>query len=503
MLSENDLPKRRMYESMLENSPIAMYLCDSKGYITFYNSEAVNLWGRKPRLNIDLWCGSWKIQYPDGSNMPLEICPMAMTLQLGKSFSGTELVIERPDGTRRTVLVYPEPLFDDDNKVIGACNTLVDITDRKKEEEDRAFLASIITSSEDAIISKNLQGIITSWNCKATEIFGYSSEEAIGQSIMMLIPKNRYSEESEILRKIAEGKLVRHYETERVTKSGKHINISLTISPIKNQQGIIIGASKVARDITAQLAIRKKLKQYNKELEQLNQHKEDFMSLASHELKTPLTSAKAYVQLLAKNIEGYNAGHEFIERAILSISRLEKLVNDLLDVSKIKAGQLQCNMELINFNDIIYNSIENTKYLTKTHTILIKETADVALIGDQLRLEQVLNNLLSNAIKYSPDADSIEIESKKEGNTLIVSVRDFGIGIPEQEINKIVERYYRVNFKSQYFTGLGIGLYLVTEILNQHNGKMLIDSAVNEGSVFRFLLPLDIGESLLNDSRKN
>ncbi len=480
----------KQLKALFEDSPIAIYTCDTDGFITFFNKAAEKLWGRKPRINQDLWCGSWKIYNTDGTNMPLDTSPMAMAMQLGTPLDGKEIIIERPDRIQLSVLVYPKPIFDDNNVLIGGHNTLIDITNQKNSEANQAMLASIITSSNDAIISKNLQGEITSWNETATQMFGYTAEEVIGKSIKLLIPKDRHSEEDDILERISNDEWVRHYETERLTKAGKAIKISLTISPIKNQNGTIIGASKIARNITEEIAIRLKLKKYMKELELLNKHKDDFMNLASHELKTPLTSAKAYMQLLDRFIDKEHRGYEFVQRAVLSISRLEKLVNDLLDISKIKTGQLQYNMEALNFNEVIKNSVDSVKHLYKTHSIVVKNTADGILYGDRVRLEQVLNNFLSNAIKYSPNADRVVVESAREGDMLIVSVQDFGIGIPKDSIERIGERYFRVDSDSIEFPGLGVGLFLSMEILSRHKGKLEIESEVNKGSTFKFLLPI-------------
>ncbi|TCK83586.1 PAS domain S-box protein [Albibacterium bauzanense] len=476
--------------SVFSHLPIAFYTCDADGYINFFNNAAAELWGRTPEIGKDLWCGSWKLYYPDGMFMPVEICPMAMCLHLGEAHAGVEIIIERPDLSIRNVLAYAKPIFDIDNNIIGAHNTLVDITKQKREEAMQLMLANIITSSDDAIISKNLNGVITSWNESATKMFGYKPEEVIGRSIKLLIPKNRYNEEDEILASISRGEQVRHYETDRLTKDGRIIKISLTISPIRNQEGMVIGASKIARDISEQVASRKKIKKYTKELENLNRQKDEFMSLASHELKTPLTSAKAYIQLLNKAIEANPREEDLIKRALQSISRLENLINDLLDVSKIKAGKLSYNMELIHFNEVIRASVSNVQLFSNTHTIVVKKTADVVMIGDKIRLEQVLNNLLTNAIKYSPNANKVEVESVKEGNNLVVSVKDYGIGIPNEYLEHVIERYYRVDNSTMRFPGLGVGLFISTEILKKHQAKMFIESEVNQGSTFNFIIPI-------------
>lgn len=423
--------------------------------------------------------------------MPLDTCPMAKTLKNGQSYEAEEILIERLDHSVRTILVYSRPLFDSNNIFTGAHNTLVDITDQKKEDNTKGILASIITSSKDAIISKDLKGIITSWNESATRMFGYEPDEIIGKSIKLLIPRKRKNEEKEILDCIGRGEQVHHYETERLKKNKEIINLSLTISPIKNQKGEIIGASKIARDITEMTTTRNKKDTYTKQLELLNQHKDEFMSLASHELKTPLTSAKAYIQLLSKLIEQDHKGYRLINRAVVSIARLEGLINDLLDLSKIKAGKLQYHMESVNFNEVLENSVESAMHLSSTHKIVVKNSANLTLKGDRVRLEQVLNNLLENAIKYSPEANTVEVSVSQVEDKVVVSIKDEGIGIPKKSIKHLMERYYRVDNNSVRFPGLGMGLYISTEILKRHGGKLWVKSKENQGSTFYFDLPIN------------
>lgn len=240
-------------KQIIDSLPSAVYVTDKNGRILHFNNAAAKLWGREPRIGHDLWCGSWKIFKTDGkTQVPLDSCPMAVTLKTGKAVEGEEIIVERPDGTRSYVRPHPQPLFNDDGQLIGAINLLADNTALRLQTEGLTHLAAIVESSDDAIISKTLEGIITSWNKSAERIFGYKAEEIIGKHISILIPADRQDEEPAILRQLAAGKRVDHFETERVTKDGRIINISLTISPIRDVAGVIIGASKIARDITSQ-----------------------------------------------------------------------------------------------------------------------------------------------------------------------------------------------------------------------------------------------------------
>lgn len=239
-----------MFRHLLEMLPVAVYTCDKLGYITFYNKCAAELWGRSPEIGKDLWCGSWKIFTPDGDPMPLDTCPMALVLRTGNEIPPQEIIIERPDGTRMNVVPSPKPLFDENGNLEGAMNMLVDVTKRKSDEEKAARLASIVKSSSAAIVSKTLNGIVTSWNPAAQHIFGYTPEEMIGQPIIKLIPHDLYYEEEEILSKLRRGEMIDHMETIRITKTGNLIEVSLTVSPVRDESGKIIGVSKIARDIS-------------------------------------------------------------------------------------------------------------------------------------------------------------------------------------------------------------------------------------------------------------
>ncbi len=258
------------FVELFYTSPVAIYTCDQNGYITFYNRAATELWGRIPEIGKDLWCGSWKIYYPDGKPMPLDECPMALTLKQRKSFEGKEITIERPDHSVRNLLVFPRPIFDSQKELIGALNTLVDISEQKKGEHKQAILSAIVESSDDAIISKTLEGKIMSWNRGAQKIFGYTEQEMIGKSINILIPPNLQQEEEIILQNIKAGNKIDHFQTMRLGKLGNEIPVSITISPVKDNQGHIVGASKIARDISEQIQKENTIQQAARRLQILN-----------------------------------------------------------------------------------------------------------------------------------------------------------------------------------------------------------------------------------------
>jgi PAS domain S-box-containing protein len=235
--------------ALLEALPVAIYTTDAEGHITFYNEAAADLWGNRPQPGAK-WCGSWRLYHPDGRPMAHEDCPMALTLRERRPVRGVEAIIERPDGRRVRFQPWPQLLTDDSGEIVGAINLLFDVTDRREADIQLARLASIVSTSNDAIISKTLDGRITSWNAGATRIFGHTASEMIGQPITRIIPPELHGEEREILARLRRGEMIDHYETVRVAKDGRKIDISLTVSPLRDPHGTIIGASKVARDVT-------------------------------------------------------------------------------------------------------------------------------------------------------------------------------------------------------------------------------------------------------------
>jgi PAS domain S-box-containing protein len=238
---------------LLDALPVGAYTCDNQGLITYYNRAAVVLWGREPRLNdpVDRYCGSFKLLTPDGAACPHDQCWMALALQEDREFIAQEILVERPDGERLAVLAHAKPLRDDAGVRFGAVNILTAVGPHRDADALRSRLAAIVQSSDDAIISKSLDGTIQSWNGGAERLFGYTAEEAIGRHITIIIPADRQDEEREILAMLTRGERIDHLETVRLAKNGQRLFVSLTNSPLRDGTGRVIGASKVARDITA------------------------------------------------------------------------------------------------------------------------------------------------------------------------------------------------------------------------------------------------------------
>lgn len=257
------------HQAILECLSAAVYATDAEGRITFFNYAAARLWGRMPILGTDLWCGSLRLYWPDGRPMPHDQCAMALTLRTGTSVQ-MEAVAERPDGSRIPFSAHPTLLYDESGALAGAVNMLVDVTGTKRAELAQQQLSAIVDSSRDAIASKHLNGIIVSWNPGAERLFGYKAEEIIGKPVTILIPEDHQDEEPEILARIRRGEPIDHYETVRRRKDGSLVDISLSVSPVKDAAGNIIGASKIARDVSDKKAIERTLRQQRRRLATLN-----------------------------------------------------------------------------------------------------------------------------------------------------------------------------------------------------------------------------------------
>lgn len=737
-LDQNDIS----YPALIDSLPIAIYTCDKQGFITHFNVAAAELWGRKPAKGIDQWSGAWKMFRLNGVPLLPEECPMAITLKERKHISAEEFILERPDGTRRFIKPNPRPIIDISGNFTGAVSLLMDVTNTKVVDEELERLAAIIQGSEDAIISKTLDGIITSWNPAAEKLFGYRENEIIGQHIMKLIPRELSNEEPMIIDKLKRGERVEHFETKRLTKTGEQLDISLTISPIRNSEGLIIGASKIARNVTTQKRLNEALRQsderfrmaiestslgtwefqpitgklswseeccrifnvpantaidyqffskhvipedaafvensiqkaldpsnageldmeyrikrsgdgairwvrsqgrtyfneqnqasrfigtilditqqkqeqqilkdslelfqtmadnvpamiwmsgtdkfndyFNKtwlqfsgrtleqerndgwlkgvhaedrekcidvyrkalekqegffteyrlrrydgeyrwiadncvprvsptgefagfisacidisELKKLEQRKDDFIKMASHELKTPITSIKGYVQLLLTiydemNEEKLRAAQPTVKSSLTTVSKqvskLTRLISDLLDMSRIETGKLELNYTEFDPVLLVEEAVQDVRHTTSKHNIIIHNNFEGTVQADRDRIAQVLLNLLTNAIKYSPSAETIDVNISGNEQSIAISVADYGIGINKGEQTRIFERFYRVEGKNELtYPGFGIGLFIAQEIIQRHQGTIMVKSEKDKGSIFTFTLPL-------------
>jgi len=467
---------------------------------------------------------------------------------------------------------------------------------RQELEKKQAILAAIIDSSEDAIISKTLEGMITSWNRSAERMFGYTEAEVAGRHISILIPEDHLQEEDMIIDRIRHGQRVPPFQTVRRAKDGHLIPVSITVSPIRSKEGTVIGASKIARDISEQLRAMRELEEHAKtqelllsaskaisaqldlqtilqkvtdiviqltgaefgafyydrqeesmptashlevpvtshtgntigglhlghskpgmfreehrrlvgaiaaqagvaienaklyeEIKQLNMRKDEFIGVAGHELRTPTTTIKGYLQLLEDHASEAE-GREFIGKALRQVNKLNRLVGDLLDVTKIQSGRLEYNQVTCLLLPLVRESVDMARQIYTSHRIEVElPVEDIVITADGAKIEQVVVNLLTNAIKYSPGGERVALCVKRETGRVVVAVRDWGIGIAPEHFDNIFDRYYRVASSEHVVGGLGIGLYISREIVQRHGGEIWVESDSATGSVFYFSLPL-------------
>lgn len=493
------------YQELIHALPAAVYTTDERGCITLYNQAAVDLWGREPEVGKDLWCGSWKIYRPDGTPLPLAECPMAVALREGRAIRGEEIVIERPDGTRRHVLPHPEPMYAD-GVVVGATNMLVDVSKLKQAERDIAHLAAIVRSSEDAIVSKNLQGIVTSWNGAAERLFGYTAEEMIGQPVSRLIPQDRHDEEPGILERIRRGESIEHYETIRQRKDGTVFPISLTVSPLIDLHGKIVGASKIARNITEQkraeealrerdcslMVVNDALKKQAVALVEANKELEGFSYSVSHDLRAPLRTIDAFSRILEEE-HGPHLNAE-ANRCLTIVRKAARqageLIDDLLEFSKL--GRQGMNFRLVKMADLAREAADGLITMHDGRQIDLT-IGDLPICqGDRRFLKLVWTNLLMNAIKYTKYRNEAKIEvgwmpNDASAEAVTYYVKDNGIGFDMQYAHKLFGVFQRLHQKED-FEGTGVGLAIVQRIVQRHGGRVWAEGKVDGGATLSFSL---------------
>ena len=346
--------------------------------------------------------------------------------------------------------------------------------------KQNALLAAIIASSNDAIVAKTLEGRIMTWNKAAQKLFGYAAEEIIGKSITTIIPEDRKEEELYILSKLRNGETVEHYETKRLTKTGQQIDVSLTISPIRDHSGRVIGISKIARDIT------------EKKLEE--KRKNDFVAMVSHELKTPLTSMLLYAQLLVKKSSTVEdaAFLNMSTKMEAYVKRMISMIIDYLGLSRIEDGNINLNRTYFDLRLLAEEVMEEAALISAKHQLQIVGCDGVQLYADVEKMRQVLINLVSNAVKYSPAGGSVTLGCECISGKVRVYVKDDGMGITAADQAKLFQRFYRVNDEqNKNISGFGIGLYLVSELLRLHGSEIVVDSVIGEGSTFYFDLDVE------------
>ena len=353
---------------------------------------------------------------------------------------------------------------------------------------------AIVDSSDDAIVSKNLHGIVQSWNKGAERIFGYSAEEMIGVSIATLLPPDRPDEESRILKRLQQGERLEHFETQRRRKDGKIIDVSLTISPVRNTEGVIVGASKIARDITDQKEAQRKLAETHEALKRANQLKTEFLTTLSHELRTPLNAILGWVQILKQGATEEDVGQAIpiIERNVRAQSQM---IEDLLDMSRIESGKVSLDIQRIDLPAVVGAGIETVRPVAEAKEIRLTSafsSLSGIVMGDKDRLQQIVWNLLSNAIKFTPKKGRVHVVIKRVNSHVEICVTDTGQGIAPEFLGQVFDRFRQADATTtRRHGGLGLGLSIVKNLTELHGGTVRVESeGIGQGATFSIDLPL-------------
>jgi PAS domain S-box-containing protein len=481
------------YRTLFELGPIAVYSCDASGVIRDFNRRAVELWGREPRPGDtdERWCGSFKLHRPDGAFLPHEQCPMAGVL-VGKipEARDEEVQIEQPDGSRVTVIVNIRPLKDERGEILGAINCFVDITERKLVEEVRGRLAAIVEFSDDAMISKTLDGIITSWNKGAERLFGYTAKEAIGQKITLIVPPDRLSEESMILERLGRGERIEHFETLRMRKDGRMLDISLTISPVKDTAGRVVGASKVARDITERKRAEQALREAHDHLESLVALRTAAVRKLSSEMIRTQDEERRRISRELHDSVGQQLAHakmslEGLKRPGATEKETRALghVADTLDQCLTETRTISYLLHPPLLDEVGFASAANwyVEGYSERSGIQVNfdSPPDLGRLSGavELVLFRVLQESLTNVHRHA-HGSSVDVRVQAGASEIELEVRDHGQGMPAE----LLER-----FKNN--GGGGVGLNSMRERISELGGRFEIQSD-STGTRIRVAIPL-------------
>jgi len=356
---------------------------------------------------------------------------------------------------------------------------------------DRAALrlAAIVDSSEDAIVSKDLNGVVQTWNRAAERMFGYTASEIIGRPISMIIPKERLAEEDEVLARVRSGRSIDHFETVRQRKDGSLLEISLTVSPIKDADGTVIGASKIARDITLQRAIAR-------EAEEANRVKDEFLAMLSHELRTPLNAVMGYMRMLRLGHVGEGGQERVIEIVERNTLILSQLVSDVLDVSSIVTGKIRMKVTSSDLRQGVEAALDVVRPTAAAKGVVLEvemPPAPVMSLCDPDRIQQVFWNLLSNAVKFTPRDGRVNVRLVRQELAATLTVSDTGIGIRLESLPYVFQRFWQEGSSQGRQGGLGLGLALARHFVELHGGTISVES-LGEGQGARFEVTLPIAK---------
>jgi PAS domain S-box-containing protein len=486
--------REEQFSLFIEHSPVALamfdrdmcYLAASRRWLADYGITGQAIIGRS--------------HYEVFPEIPARWRAIHQRCLTGAVERSDEERFERPDGTAQWIRWEVRPWRVPNGRIGGILIFSEDISARKHDEEARAQLAAIVESSDDAIVGKTPDGIITSWNQGAVRLFGYTSEEIIGQPVTVCIPADHLDEEIQILERLRRGEYIRHYETVRRRKDGSLVDVSLTISPIHDALGKIVGVSKIARDITDRKRAQEKIQQLNNELEQrvlertaqleaANKELEAFSYSVSHDLRAPLRAVDGFSQAVEEDYGPLlpEEGRRFLHTIREGAQRMGTLIDDLLSFSQLSRQPV--SQHTVDNERLVREVLEELNPAQQGRQVEIRVGALPPSQGDAALLKQVWVNLLSNALKYTRKraAAVIEVGCGREQNEDVYFVRDNGTGFDMQYADKLFGVFQRLHRMEDY-EGTGVGLAIVQRVIHRHGGRVWADAAPDRGATFYFTL---------------
>jgi PAS domain S-box-containing protein len=466
----------------------AVISTDAEGRVTFLNGVAENLtgWSQADALGRPL-PEVFRI-VNEATRLPVENPAFRALREGAVAGLANHTILIAADGTERPIDDIAAPMRNGAGAIVGAVLVFRDVTERKRAEETQALLAAIVESSEDAIISKSLDGTIRSWNSGAERLYGYTRDEAVGQPITLIIPPDRLAEESVILKRLYRGERIDTLETVRLSKDDRRLDVSLTISPIRDSGGRVVGASKIARDNTER-------KQVEEALREADRCKDEFLALLAHELRNPLAPLRNGLEVMRLAAGDSSAVAQAREMMVRQVGHMVRLIDDLLDISRINRSKMELRRSRVLLADVINSAVETARPLIDAagHKLLISLPLEpVVLDADLTRLAQVFGNLLSNSSRYTERGGHIWLAAQRRDDVVSVTVRDTGIGIPAESLPRIFDMFSQVDRSIERSSGgLGIGLALVKGLVEMHGGTVTALSAgPKKGTTFTVELPV-------------
>ena len=490
--------RRSELAAIVESSTDAILSIDRKGLIRAWNGGAQRMYGWSPEEIIGR---SMSLIVPPEQRAELDDI-LTRVIQ-GHDVAPIETVRLTKSLQLLDVTVSYSAIRDAAGAVVGVSSIQRDIRERKQAELTARLLASIVASSDDAIVSKDLNGIITSWNKGAVRMFGYEPEEIIGKPVTTFIPPERHPEEGVILSRIRSGDRLEHYETVRMRKDGTLLDVSLTVSPIRDSQGRIIGASKIARDVTKQKRAERllaeaterlarandeletRVRQRTVELESSTTQLETLVYSIAHDLRAPLRSMQAFANMLiedyGKNLE--DTGQEYARRIMRSAESLDRLVLDLLEYAKV--GKASVPTSTLALEPLWKAASEQNAELIARRQASIETVGTLLPVrAEPVLLTQVLANLLNNALRFVPPerTPQIRLRTEPRGELVRLWVEDNGIGIDPRHIDRIFGLFQQLHGKK--YGGTGVGLAIVQRAVESMGGRVGVESVLGQGSAF-------------------